>query len=198
MTIQQYDEEIAKRNKAILAEVEKARTELKNQASLEWRQNCKNATEENEAPCTVCDKLQWVEKYRNVNGYVDGEISGGLFWTYGRIKGETKTDAVLSCRNCGNEKLISEPEYISNSDLLKDQLPSIYNHTTDYRSAGEWLQEKGTEVALALVQDIYIQYDFQNIELYTESELNRVGLFRKYPLPSKPFLYSLRKLLNLK
>jgi len=198
MTIQEYDNTIASINSNILAELEKAQQELQVQADLEWEENYRNATEENEAPCAVCGKTKWVEKYRNVNGYVDGEISGGLFWTYGKIKGKTQTDAVLSCRECGNEKLIVEPDYVSSRDLLRDQLPAIYTYSGIFEPATEWLQSKGLEIALLLVKDIYLEYDSRNITKYSEKELNQVGLFKKYPLPPKPFLYGLRKLLNLK
>lgn len=90
----------------------------------------KESNRENNAPCSVCNGRKLVQKFRNVVGDVHGEMHGhfSLFGgsVHGYIDGETKTLPVLSCRECGNERLISTWQYTYEEDLFWSFMIKFY------------------------------------------------------------------------
>jgi len=144
----------------------------------------------NESPCTVCGKKEFVMKYRDVNGKVEGSISGSfsLFGgsISGYIDGNIQTAPVLSCRNCENERKIEISNFTSGSDILERNLPQIYSNFPEWnKKASDWLCEKGLEVALLLDRKYYSHKiaNYDNKPKYSDEMFGLLGLKRKYPLP---------------
>lgn len=150
----------------------------------------------NEAPCTVCQGVVYVLKYREVSGSVKGRTTGhfSLFGgsISGYVDGETHTNPVLSCRNCGNEKLLKIADYKYRDDLLQEQLPW---HIYSCHPGSEWLKTKGVEVARQLIEDHkpYIG-DAYDVRKMSDDTLEKCGLEYKYPLPQKPRFYFIKSL----
>lgn len=186
-------------------QVEKAYGELigwKDEYNIDQKNRCQRI---NEAPCSVCRKKEFIVLYRDVNGKIEGRISGyfSLFGgsINGYIDGETHTDPVLSCRNCHNERKIVLPDTKNIEDFWNMQIPyiSTYEKLKPYQSkVSPWLQGYGIEVACELCRKIYPK-DYQsfyryNIDKYprlTETEFNYLGLKIKYNIEGyiKPKTY---------
>ena len=198
MRIKEYDKECAEIDSKITLDVEKAWQEIQKEADKINTKSEKEAKDFNEAPCTVCQKTEYIIKYREVVGTVKGRISGyfSLFGgsISGYIDGETHTNPVLSCRNCENEKLVRIGEYKSSYELLKEQMPW---HIYSYHKASNWLCEKGMEVAVGLTKHSGYLEDNSDPRQMSEDTLKKCGLDRKYHYPEKPLLYTLRKFFGL-
>lgn len=200
MTIREYDKAIKTRQEKIACLYRKAIREVsefadkKNEEHKQWAQRL------NEAPCTVCNSSEYVIKYREIVGKITGKTSGyfSLFGgsISGYIDGNISTKPVLSCRECGNEKLIQIPKHTHYKDLIVNQMPSILLYSNTSCMAKSWLIKKGLEVARLLAKDCYFEYYSQDINEFSDEKLKEVGLVNKYPLPKKPLLYWLRKQLQ--
>lgn len=200
MTIQEYDKKISDIDKEIENEANKAWLEIQEKAkeiNLESRRSCQ---EQNEAPCSVCKKTEYVLKYREVVGKVEGQISGyfSLFGgsISGQVNGETHTNPVLSCRNCGNEKLVKVAPYLVDYQLLEDQMPAAFPSIDSYYTAKDWAKSKGIEVLKRLAKNLFCPKDYHDVETFSNETLKKCGLEYKYPLPPKPIFYAIRKALS--
>lgn len=194
-----------------LIEYKESRKEIKKAADSAWKEiqsfskkesdrREKEALEENEAPCSVCGGVRYVLKYRDVVGSVEGEIDGSfsLFGgsISGYIDGETHTNPILSCRECGNEKKVIIAKFYADYETLEDNMPSVF-----YASRGRstpWIREKGIEVARELGKQLFLpagHKDIRDKERFTdEALLEGCRMEYKYPRkPKKPLFYKTRK-----
>lgn len=198
MKVKEYEAALVERQKKIDAAVESAWKEIQLAATKNNNKREESARERNEAPCNVCGKTEYVLKYRDVSGSIHGETHGyfSLFGgsISGYVDGETHTSPVLSCRNCGNERRVEIAEYVSDYELLEKQYGAIIIFT--YK-ATDWLQEKGLEIARGLQDHMLFAKDYHRPSEYTDSQMNKMGLYSKFPLPEKPSFYWLKTLLNL-
>lgn len=84
----------------------------------------------NTACCEVCGGKDFVQKFRNVVGKIEGSMHGyfSLFGgsVSGSINGETSTLPVLSCRNCGNERKVATYNSVSLHNLFWDDITPFY------------------------------------------------------------------------
>lgn len=196
MSIEKYQKELTEvQNKVNLA-VEEAWDECIQEAIKQNNKADKQAKTFNEAPCTVCKETEYIIKYREVVGEIHGKTTGyfSLFGgsIHGYIDGETHTNPVLCCRNCENEKRIEIPSYTTAGEILKGNLPHMWEYVTPSK-ASEWLQERGLEVARGLCSKTYLGYDsVQNVRKYSNEDCVKVGLVLKYTWPAKPYGYAIR------
>lgn len=188
---QEYERLLQEREEKINIEVAKAKEELKKASRKSYKEAKESERSLNEAPCSVCGNRKFILKYRDVNGETHGKISGSfsLFGGHisGYIDGYTQTGAVLSCRDCQNERKIVLKDWNSGKDIWFQQLPTVFSskNFTDYPPK-DWLKEKGLEVARIIDNDYYHEYSSNDLSKLSDSELESVGLVNKYPLPQKP------------
>ncbi len=179
-----------KPNETIEAEAQKAINEIEALVSSKNKKERESVQKRNESPCTVCGKSEFVMKYRDVNGKIEGKMSGSFSLFGGSISGyvdgSIQTAPVLSCRNCENERKIEIPDITSGSDIVRVNLPHMYDYV-DSTPCSKWLQEKGLEVAAALDREYYIREitDYDDKLKYSDKRLASVGLVRKYSEPEK-------------
>lgn len=190
----EYNRLLSERNSNLLEEVEKTKSEIKAKSSESYRKAKKLEKEINEAPCSVCNKSEFVLKYRDVNGKIDGGMSGSfsLFGgsISGYIHGDISTAPVLSCRNCENERKIVIEDWQTEEKVWYRNLPTIFKDSsfTNYQ-ASDWLKEKGVEVALIIDSKHFHDYSSNNLSNFSYAELETVGLVKKFPEPVKPKWY---------
>jgi len=104
---------------------------LQDKANKENTDREKTARYFNEQPCSVCNKTEFVRKFRNVVGEISGSMQGyysffgGAFT--GSIDGYTKTLPVLSCRNCENEREIKTYRRMREDDIFWDDMFYFYH-----------------------------------------------------------------------
>ena len=179
-----YEEELKERINKINEVYLSAKKEIKNASSESYAKAKKNEKEVNEAPCSVCKNTTFVLKYRDVNGKIEGKISGSfsLFGgsISGYIDGTISTAPVLSCRECENERKIVINSWDSEQCIWNRNKPYFWcSYSPD--PASKWLQDRGLEVAKMIDTDFY--GDLKN---YDDEVLEKVGLVKKFPLPKKP------------
>lgn len=196
-----YDKKLAKREKDINKAVASAKNEIEDYADSQYEKEVKRVKNKNEAPCSICGKSEFVLKYRNVTGYIKGEVSGSFCLFGGSISGyvdgETKTKPVLSCRNCENERIIAIEEHEFSFQLVRDMMPRVWGYGIEPRKASEWLQEQGLEVAIGLEDMKFLWSEKRTPSNYSKETQKLVGLFEKFPKPEKPSFYRVkRKLCN--
>lgn len=170
------------------SQVEKAHKELSEEARKKYQRELDRVQKYNEAPCSVCGKSQFVMKYRDVNGKIEGRTSGSfsLFGgsISGYVNGEISTAPVLSCRECENERKILVAGYVSDRDIFKQQIPWISESNTRRSQVSDWLKGYGLEVAFALDDKLFArQLTDYNYRPYSDSLLATYGLVRKYKKP---------------
>jgi len=192
-----YENKCAEIRQQIKKDADSAWNEIVAEAQKETDKNERDAKEYNEAPCSVCKKTEYVLKYRDVEGSIHGETYGyfSLFGgsISGYIDGETHTNPVLSCRNCGNEKKVEIASYKSDYELLKEQLPTMWGGTFTDNPCSKWLSEKGLEVARLLMEHTFLVKDYNDIREFPDSTLIKCGLDYKYKFPKKPSFYWFKK-----
>jgi hypothetical protein len=132
----------------------------------------------NEAPCAACGKTAYVVKYRDVRGSVSGAVSGrfSLFGgsVSGEVSGNTATHPVLSCRGCGNEKLVAVSEELRKGDVYEELI----------KNECRYLVDLGAE-ALREYEEIFSSA--RVVSRLTSKLLASFGLERKFPeLPWPP------------
>lgn len=103
---------------------------LYDKARLITKESERLAESKNTAPCKVCGKKEFVQKFRNVVGKVEEEMHGSfsLFGgsINGYIDGETNTLPVLSCRNCGNEKKVATYNNVTAKQTFYSDMHNFY------------------------------------------------------------------------
>lgn len=185
-------------NKEIEKKFNEAYQDLRNATDQENTKNELDYQRYNESPCSVCGKSDFIMKYRNVNGKIEGRISGSfsLFGgsISGYIDGETHTDPVLCCRECENERKIEIFKYKCIEDTWDEQLPYMsyyFGIEKDEKKQGKvsgWLQQYGLEVALEIERKIkpwkefhrFYKYYDNKYPRFNEKEFEFLGLKRKY------------------
>lgn len=174
-------------------QVEKAYKELENirdEFNEYWAKYSKRI---NESPCSVCNLSQFVLKYRDVNGKVEGRMFGAfsLFGgsISGYVSGETHTDPILSCRSCENERKIDISLHKTIDDIWNEQVPYLGDSIkSDTRKVSEWLQGYGLEVACELSKKVYSIKDYHRFYKWSDDvypkyslvEFSYLGLYAKY------------------
>jgi len=145
----------------------------------------------------VCGKSEFVLKYRDVNGKIEGKVSGSFSLFGGSISGyvdgSISTAPVLSCRNCENERKIEIPSFETDYLVIEGNMPTIFDSDYSGRCCSDWLSEKGLEVARLLAKRMFLARDYHCVNDFSDYTLGRYGLKKKYQLPNKPMFYSIRK-----
>jgi hypothetical protein len=127
MTKEEYKNEIKKQYAKLDGIIKSKQKEYWN---IEWERH-----EKTRSTCPSCQSKNVTSDFKNVNGKIDGSMSGswGLFGgsMSGSVHGKIDTDKTFTCEKCKHTWKPYEIDYLSDSDILESELWDFYKYIDD-------------------------------------------------------------------